>query len=61
MKLKNHTEYSSPDSVSRRVISEVIDSRIDTYISLNTPEVIIYKFFGTADLTEAEGKKFRLR
>ena len=58
MKFKSGREYTHPDSVSRRVISEVIDSRIDTYISLNTPEVIIYKFFGTADLTEDESKKF---
>lgn len=58
MKFKSHTEYTQPYSVSRRVISEIIDSRIDTYITLNKPEVILYKFFGTADLTQDESEKF---
>lgn len=58
MKFKSHTEYTQPDSVSRRVISEIIDNRIDTYITLNTPGAILYKFFGTVDLTEDESEKF---
>lgn len=58
MKFKSSTEYTSPDSQSRRVISEAIDSRIDVYISLNTPETIMSKFFGTNDLTKTEREKF---